>query len=369
MKTSQDLYDERLTRIRKAIALEKPDRVPVIPVGNAFCAVHLGVKLSDFARDVKLSSETMLQSFTSLGEVDGIQQPLFNPNLLSFQWLSHVKIPGIDFPENVPWQVYETELMNIQDYDTIVSKGFSYFYFDFLKNRLDNLMERIEPILAHTPAAIDRFKQAGIVTLSPIIVTIPYEYFCGGRSMIKFIKDLFTIPDKVEAAMQASMPDLIGSTKQILAQVKPIAVWIGGWRSASEFLSPKMWNRFVWPYFKALINVVIDADVIPVLHFDSSWNRDIATFLELPKAKCIFSTDHQTDIFKLKEILGNHMAIMGDVPAAMFALGSPEEVYDYSMNLINKIGPSGFILSSGCDVPYNAKPENVKAMISAATGK
>ena len=63
------------------------------------------------------------------------------------------------------------------------------------------------------------------------------------------------------------------------------------------------------------------------------------------------------------------MAIMGDVPAAMFALGSPEEVYDYSMNLINKIGPSGFILSSGCDVPYNAKPENVKAMISAATGK
>ena len=37
--------------------------------------------------------------------------------------------------------------------------------------------------------------------------------------------------------------------------------------------------------------------------------------------------------------------------------------------LINEIGPSGFILSSGCDIPFNAKPENVKAMISAATGK
>jgi uroporphyrinogen-III decarboxylase len=33
--------------------------------------------------------------------------------------------------------------------------------------------------------------------------------------------------------------------------------------------------------------------------------------------------------------------------------------------LINEIGPAGFILSSGCDIPPNAKPENVKAMIDS----
>lgn len=63
------------------------------------------------------------------------------------------------------------------------------------------------------------------------------------------------------------------------------------------------------------------------------------------------------------------MCIMGDVPAAKFVLGTPDEVYKYSTKLINEIGPSGYILSSGCDVPFNAKPENVRAMISAATGK
>jgi uroporphyrinogen-III decarboxylase len=63
------------------------------------------------------------------------------------------------------------------------------------------------------------------------------------------------------------------------------------------------------------------------------------------------------------------MCIMGDVKAAMFSLGTPNEVYEYSTKLIKEIGPSGFILSSGCDIPINAKPENVAAMISAATGK
>jgi len=63
------------------------------------------------------------------------------------------------------------------------------------------------------------------------------------------------------------------------------------------------------------------------------------------------------------------MCIMGDVPAAMLSMGSPDEVYEYSLNLIGKLGPEGFILHSGCDIPANAKLENVKAMIAAATGR
>jgi uroporphyrinogen-III decarboxylase len=56
---------------------------------------------------------------------------------------------------------------------------------------------------------------------------------------------------------------------------------------------------------------------------------------------------------------------MGDVPAALFKLGTPDEVNTYCTKLINEIGPSGFILSSGCDIPMDAKPENVAAMIAS----
>ena len=61
------------------------------------------------------------------------------------------------------------------------------------------------------------------------------------------------------------------------------------------------------------------------------------------------------------------MCIMGDVPAALLSTVTEEEVYDYSVRLIRGLGPEGFILHSGCDIPVNAKLENVKAMIAAAT--
>jgi len=57
---------------------------------------------------------------------------------------------------------------------------------------------------------------------------------------------------------------------------------------------------------------------------------------------------------------------MGDVPAAMLYLDKPESVYAYCTKLIRELGPKGFILQSGCDIPANAKLENVKAMVAAA---
>jgi uroporphyrinogen-III decarboxylase len=57
---------------------------------------------------------------------------------------------------------------------------------------------------------------------------------------------------------------------------------------------------------------------------------------------------------------------MGDVSASMLYLEEPEDVYDYSAKLIRQLGPEGFILHSGCDIPANAKLENVQAMVAAA---
>lgn len=45
---------------------------------------------------------------------------------------------------------------------------------------------------------------------------------------------------------------------------------------------------------------------------------------------------------------------------------TPDTVYDYCTRLIRELGPGGFMLQSGCDIPTNAKLENVKAMVAAA---
>jgi uroporphyrinogen-III decarboxylase len=50
----------------------------------------------------------------------------------------------------------------------------------------------------------------------------------------------------------------------------------------------------------------------------------------------------------------------------MFCFDPPDRVFEYGRRLIRELGPEGFILHSGCDIPENAKLENVQAMVAAA---
>jgi uroporphyrinogen-III decarboxylase len=213
------------------------------------------------------------------------------------------------------------------------------------------------------------FANAGIVPFAPIAALLPFDYFCCGRGMSNFMKDLFKNQEKVQAAEDVAMVDVLARLRQQIRAAKPFAVFVGPGRSASEFVSPRIWKRFIWPYLKQCVEAIVEEGSIAYLHLDGNWERDLEYFRELPKGKCIWGSDNATDIFKVKEVLGDHMCVLGDVPPALLVLGSPDEVYNYSTKLIKEIGPSGFILAQACFVPANAKVENVKAMVAAASGK
>ena len=134
----------------------------------------------------------MIKAFTSLGAIDGIQHASYNVAALTTIWLSKVKWPGRDLPENELWQVEELELMTPDDYDAIVKDGYAAWLQTFIAREglgaeFELFMDSFVPSL---PAAFKAWEEVGIPVLSPVIFTIPYEYFCGGRSMREFILDL-----------------------------------------------------------------------------------------------------------------------------------------------------------------------------------
>ena len=109
------------------------------------------------------------------------------------------------------------------------------------------------------------------------------------------------------------------------------------------------------------------ANLICILHFDTDWTLNMPYLKDLPRGKCICELDSRTDIFKAKEILKGHMCIMGDVPATLLSLGTEDEVVNYCNKLHEIVGrDGGFILSTGCEFPIDAKFENVKAMLDTA---
>lgn len=365
-----ELFQKHLERLTAAVTLQKPDRVPVIMSADAFCAQVQGVTLADYLSDMVRASEIHIKTFSELGEIDGTEYMLPVAQALGAFTLMDVKLPGKQLPPNALWQVEEIGPMTLEDYDIVLEKGWAEFTKEILPKRLPNsFAEMMNFVKTDFNKVAMNYIQAGIVPAVPAIAAPPIEKLSPARGMANFLKDMFRMPDKLEAIMQMMIEEEIASIKQQIQANKPFSVFISGARGAGEHLSPKFWNRFVFPYIKQLVEAIVAEGSFAFLHFDSNWERDLDQFKELPKGKCIFASDHATDMFTLKKTLDGHMCLYGDVPAALLALGAPDEVYNYSRRLVTELGPAGLILGAGCVVPFNAKFENVKAMVAAATGK
>jgi hypothetical protein len=365
----EQTFQNRLSRILSAVALEASDRTPVVLEYSGFAAYVTDTPMAEFLSSPTKNLDTMIEAYRLVGDGDAINYGSFWPYGLCYDFMSRVAVPGVDLPDDEMWQVVETSLMKRKDYDRILDMGWPDFFEQFISDRvLNDVPPSYLPPQRKSPGVQRAWRAEGVPVLSGGDVTTPFELLCGSRSLVEFSMDLMEIPDRVIAAMDAIVPHLAGHTiKTTRARGCPL-VWVGGWRTAPTMLSPDMWNRFVWPYFSRLVHEVVDNGLIALLHLDSDWTRELERFEELPRAKCIMALDGETDIFRAKNILGDHMCIMGDVPASMLYLDTPDIVHEYCARLIRELGPDGFILQSGCDIPANAKLENVQAMVAAAVG-
>lgn len=370
MKSSNELYVKHFTRLTNAIELGTPDRVPVILAADSFFARHMGIPLAEYINDLEAASQTNIASIAQLGEVDGVEYLAPVIKALGMASMAKLKLPGRELPVDAQWQIDEINPMKIEDYDVIIDKGFNAWAQQIFQNELKQSWDDFQWHLSSDWKKItENYKNAGIVPVSPATTAPPFDRLSNARGMAKLLTDLYRTPNIVEAVLKIMTEEMKETIKTTIAKTKPFAYFIGATRSSTEYMSKKMWERFCFPNIKEIVETVVNAGSYALLHWDNNWDRSLEYLKELPKGKCILASDSNTDLFKAKEILGDHMCLMGDLPAAMLTLETPEKVYDYSCKLVKNLGPKGFILAVGCCVPLNAKVENIKAMISAATGK
>ena len=367
------LFQERLIRIKKTIGLEPVDRVPVVYMGVAFAARYMGVKIADYCADPKLALDVSLETMDKMGGWDGCNLPgggRITPALTSI-WLARIGVPGKDLPADSLWQVKEAEVLTPEDYDTILKIGWQAFFMQYLPRVIDppEFLEFVNWTMENAGPRWQMYHDKGYVIVcdAPVSTGIPFEFICGGRSMTKFFFDLYRTPDKVEAVLDLMLNEFVAQ----IAATPPVPMgiggtWLGGWRAASALVAPKLWNRFVWPHYLKLVDALIAKGITPVLHWDQDWTRDLVRLQELPAKKVILNPDGMTDMRKFKQLVGDRMAMMGDVPASMLAAGTPADVKKYVRELVELFEGKGLILCPGCDAPINAKPENMQALVEAA---
>lgn len=132
----------------------------------------------------------------------------------------------------------------------------------------------------------------------------------------------------------------------------------------------RFFGEFFWPTCKKGIDILVKRGYKAHVHIDG----DLTTVLDqmsnitkgLPKGQVCLDLE-KTDMKKAKEVLGDKVCLYGNVPASLLVYGTVQEVKNYCRKLIEDCGDGGgFILSTECETPWNAKPENVKAIIESA---
>ncbi len=365
----------RMERFEAAVALERPDRVPVMPLMTAFAVRSQGLTQGEAWRDVEVGFKAMGDTFNDLGGFDRLYKPNLYWPMIGGRFCSapvRVLIPGRQLPEDALNQIDERELFSREDYDKLAALGWNAFWDEhYVKMSGGRTMEKVAAtqnrLLDDYIKEVRAYHSQDIHPLFGAYVDSSVMAFSMSRTLTQFTMDLYEVPHKVKAAMDASCDDLIQNALDVVSLTKIPLVFIVLERGSGFYYRPEIFEEFEWPYLQRYVDAFLSEGLTPWFHFDTDWGLNLPYLKQLPKGKCVCDLDGTTDIFKAKEILNGHMCISGDVPADLLTLGRPEEVRDYCQRLIDEVGRGGgFFLTTGCECPVDAKFENVKMMIDVA---
>lgn len=363
-------------RMEAAVRLEPTDRIPCAPLMDVyFPARYKGWTTAKGLQNMRAGFSAIVDIFDDIGGWDGMLLPGYSlpltPHLYSGVAIGKTINPGRELGENDVAQFVETVALAREDYDSIIKLGWNLFR-ETVKDRFNpHPPERIvgwaQNQMEQYKYELELWKSKGIRSLCGAITLSPLMILSTSRSLLEITKDIYRIPDQLEAVMDAMVDDLIADALEAAKISGEPGVMLVMERGGCFYYSLKIYERFEYPYMKKMVDAFAAEDLITVMHLDQDYAMNLPYFKDLPPKMVVAELDSMTDIFKAKEVLKGHMCIAGDVPAALTCLGTVEEVESYCRKLIDIVGQDGgFILSTGCTCPVDCKIENLQAMVNTA---
>lgn len=407
-KTPEQLYEEREKRVRDAIELREPDRVPVRLETHAFPARYAGIPMAAKYYDLAAWKEATRKTILDF-EPDIYQATVMPESGVAFGLLDpkHLKWPGGALPADVAHQAIEQEYMKPEEYDLFLDDPTDYMLRYLIPRgyggmaplaRLPYLGDRFGAV----PALTSLFIEAEFVEMASVlrkagqaqrdaervtegfdeemaVLGFPQASHGGGaggapfdllsdryRGMRGAMLDMYRSPDKLLAACDRILSWRMAAARPAdpASRGNPKRVFTALHRGAEGFMSRKQFERFYWPGLKQALLHTIKMEIVPVVFCEGEFADRLEYFLELPKGKAVCLFD-RTDMARAKEVLKDHVCIAGNVPSSLLQVGSQRDVEEYCARLIKACGRGGgFILSAGSSID-EARPENIKAMLES----
>ena len=328
-------------RIFAALRHEHTDSVPWIP----FAGVHAG-KLKGFdARQVLSDGDKLLDS---LLEVNRVYNPDGQPVIFDLQIEAEILGCELIWADKAPPSVVTHPLQTRMEIPKI---------FPEKKNgRLPLILQAMRDMNEQVG---DHTALFGLVT-GPLTLASHLrgtEIFMDMFDHEEYLLELLNYCAEVGRRMSELYSD---AGMHVIAVVDPVVSQI----------SPKHFKKFLSPKFHDLFALIRQAGVFSSFFVCGDATKNIEAMCHTePDGIAI---DENIDLASTKQITDKHnITLEGNIPlTSHMLLGSQQDNMKYVLDLLETVSPNGdipvnFILSPGCDMPYDIPVENVIGTMQA----
>jgi MtaA/CmuA family methyltransferase len=320
-------------RIHATIRGEEIDRPAVTPIFMAWAAHFIGRSYRDYYLDgdVLVESQLAVTEAFKLDQISAISDPWRESSAYGMEF---------DYPENGVGKPKQPLLQGPQDKTRI--RPFALEAEDRPKQRVDSV-RRMAAAVGGTHSVLGW-------------VEGPLALYADLRGVENMFMDLIDHP-----SMYLDVVDtLIGNQIRFArAQVEAGADMIGMGDAVASLVSPSMFQTFVLPYERQLIDAIHEAGAAVKLHICGDISNNIALMAQT--GADIIDADWMVPLDRARKAVGPSVTLCGNFdPTAILLQGTPREVADAARKCLDTAGRP-FILQPGCEVPPGTPEENIRA--------
>ena len=316
------------------------DRLPLMPITMMFACAQTGARYRDYCTDYRVLAEAQIRTAETFG----------------FDYVNTMSDPAreaadcgavVEYFDNQPVALIEDQAL-LADKTKLASLKIP----DPLSGgRMHNSLKALA--LQKERVGKDKIVEGWIE--GPIaegadlrgINTLMLDFFDDPA----FVRDLFAFVIELELRFARE-------------QLKVGADLIGVGDAAASLVGPDIYNEFVWPYEKQLVDGVHALGGKVRLHICGNTRRILEG---MGKLGCeIVDLDSMAPLSEARQQMGSQVLLLGNLnPVSVLRNGDPAGVTAAIAECHRQAGPR-FIVGAGCEVPRDTPPENLRALCAYA---
>jgi len=401
------LAAERARRLDDALAMRQPDRIPIQFRPGFLAAEMAGLPHGALFDDPELALELQVAAALRFAP-DTMAAGLGHPGPSAALGDRMTKWPGHGFGPDGSFQFHEHEFMTVADYD-----AFLFDHADWaVRTYLPRAFEKLEGLASLPPLGMTLFGYYNLVNLGtlasePVVAALealaeaarrqqdygawsaraadrllavgvppipwrgslieaPFDFLSDTlRGMRGIFLDLRQRPEQLLAAEEKALRIQVEYARHFAATTGLTYTSIPLHRGSDGFMSLAQFERFYWPQLKEMLLQLVDAGITPNVFYEGVWDQRLEYLRELPAGKTV-GMFQSSDIFRVKEVLGDVMCIMGGMPISLLRAGPASAIRERTHEVCERVGQGGgFIMIPSINELEGCDPELLQVWVDS----